>query len=505
VVAFPAATRSGGLIIAEVDFSAASNFISLSDSQGNLYQQVGTEQQSTSFGIKSRLYYAANIRGGADTVTVVVSGTPAYHEVYLHEYAGLDLTAPLDAFSVRVSTGTTFSSGTVTTTANHDLLYGIEIDSQGATAASGWTTRSTMNSNVAADQDAPSPGTYAFTGRSGGAFIAWIAAFKLPTGTATVSSAGSAVALSDRTDTAFFKSAGATSGDFDGDSKADPAVYRPTTGEWLMRLSSCDCRVDDADPTRGHASDVPLAADFDGDGKADRVVYRPDDGTWYVRFSSTNYTTSQSYHWGSSGDIPLVADFDGDGKADFVVYRPSDGTWHVRLSSSQFGDGPPTSYRWGLAGDVPIAADFDGDGKTDLAIYRPSSGTWHIRFSSSNYANSTSYQWGAPGDRPLIADFDGDGKADLVVYRPSNGAWYVRFSSSDFSDATTTAYRWGLPGDIPLPNDFDGDGKTDLSVYRPSTGEWFIAWSSSRFDPAAWSSYQIGAPGDVPIFVTSMP
>src|SRR5262245_61225060 len=81
VVAFPSATRSGDLIIAEVDFSAASNFISLSDSQGNLFQQVGTEQQSTSFGIKSRLYYAANIRGGSDTVTAVVSGTPAYHEV----------------------------------------------------------------------------------------------------------------------------------------------------------------------------------------------------------------------------------------------------------------------------------------------------------------------------------------------------------------------------------------------------------------------------------------
>jgi len=175
---FPLATNEGNLIVVEVDWSNGSDFVSISDSQGNAFTQVGTEQENADVGVKSRLYYAANISGGVDTVTTVVTGSPAYHEVYLHEYSGLDSRSPLDAFSVEVAKGTMFNSGSITTTASHDLLYGIEIDSHRGSADADWTTRSILDSNVAADRDAPSPGTYAFTGQSLGASIAWIVAFK---------------------------------------------------------------------------------------------------------------------------------------------------------------------------------------------------------------------------------------------------------------------------------------------------------------------------------------
>jgi chitodextrinase len=177
-LAFSSPTAGGNLIVVEVDWSNGSNFVSISDSQGNAFTQVGSEQDHAGVGVKSRLYYAANIGGGVDTVTTVVTGSPAYHEIYLHEYSGLDPISPLDSFSVNVGNGTTFTSGSITTTATHELLYGIEIDSHRATAAADWTTRSTLDSNVAADRDAPGPGTYAYTGQSTGAFIAWIVAFK---------------------------------------------------------------------------------------------------------------------------------------------------------------------------------------------------------------------------------------------------------------------------------------------------------------------------------------
>src|SRR5262249_52971800 len=135
-------TTAGNLIVVQVDWSDSATFTSISDNQGNVYTLVGSEQRSSAIGVRSRLYYAANIRGGATTITTVVNGSPAYHELYIHEYSGLDPVAPLDAFTARVANGTTFTSGSIVTTAANDLLYGLEIDSSAAQASAGWTTRS---------------------------------------------------------------------------------------------------------------------------------------------------------------------------------------------------------------------------------------------------------------------------------------------------------------------------------------------------------------------------
>jgi len=202
-LAFPAPTQAGNLIVVEVDWKgeAPGHLSTISDNQGNVYRQIGTEQKSSGFRTQSRLYYAANIRGGPTTITTVVMGRSTYHQLHIHEYAGLDPVAPLDGFAVQVANGTTFSSGSITTTAPHDLLYGVEIDASAGTVPAGWTTRSKLNAAVAADRDAPTPGTYSFTGSSGGAFIAWIVAFKqagaaIPSNTPTVPSGLSAVATS---------------------------------------------------------------------------------------------------------------------------------------------------------------------------------------------------------------------------------------------------------------------------------------------------------------------
>lgn len=93
---------------------------------------------------------------------------------------------------------------------------------------------------------------------------------------------------------------------------------------------------------------VAVNSDFDGDGKADIAVWRPGDGVWWVIHSADGSQHTQQ--WGTAGDIPVPADYDGDGKADFAVWRPSDGTWHVIHSS----DGSQHSQQWGTAGDVPV-------------------------------------------------------------------------------------------------------------------------------------------------------
>jgi uncharacterized delta-60 repeat protein len=293
-------------------------------------------------------------------------------------------------------------------------------------------------------------------------------------------------------------------GDFDGASRGDLGVYRPTSGEWFVLQSHSGYGYSNyLDLQWGLESDLPISGDFDGDGKGDLVVYRPSTGEWFLRYSSNaySYQTWTSYQWGVPDDVPISADFDGDGKGDLVVYRPSTGEWFLRYSSNDYSYATWTRYEWGVPGDTPVAVDFDGDGQADLAVYRPSTGEWLIRFSSDqySYASWASFQWGVEGDMPVAADFDGDGKTDLVVYRPSNGTWYVRYSSNGYSYATWTSYQWGLPDDTPISMDFDGDGRTDLVVYRPSTGEWFIRYSSSQHSYVNWTSYQWGIHGDIPL------
>jgi hypothetical protein len=240
--------------------------------------------------------------------------------------------------------------------------------------------------------------------------------------------------------------------DYDGDRRVDVAVWRPGSGQWYILGSRHNY-----DPAAATVSawgagwapfqDIPVPADYDGDGRADLAVWRPATGQWFIRRSGTG--TSWVIGWGSGShrDVPVPADYDGDGRADPAVWRPGTGTWYVVRSSTSYTSS--MQVQWGIGGDRPVPRDYDGNGTTDIAVWRPSNGTWYI-----TTGRVLTVPWGVPGDEPVPADYDGDGRTDLAVWRPHTGVWYVLPATSLFTHSHAFAVQWGagLPpySDQPL-------------------------------------------------------
>jgi hypothetical protein len=149
-LSFPSNTVAGDVILVGFDFDKNASLSSLSDAQGNTFTEVGTPLMSPG-GAQSRVYYARNIRGGADTVTVKLTANSAYIEVYLSEYLGMNKTSPVDAQAGAVGSAGNVSSGLATTTVG-DVIYGFSVGDGASTVGSSFTARSTMNGNLVEDK-----------------------------------------------------------------------------------------------------------------------------------------------------------------------------------------------------------------------------------------------------------------------------------------------------------------------------------------------------------------
>ena len=252
--------------------------------------------------------------------------------------------------------------------------------------------------------------------------------------------------------------------DYDGDGKADLAVYGTKNGNWYIKQSSDDASV----TINWGVADVgtPAPGDYDGDGKADLAIYHGPSGMWFIRKSSTGQM--QVLVSGGINGVPIPFDHDSDGITDPAVFTEGNGQWYFVDSSTALN----SSENWGANDGAPVCADYDGDGATDYALYRYASGYWYIQNSRDNSFDVI--QWGNSASQPVPSDYDGDGKADLAVYSPS-GNWSIYYMGT----AIQEVINWGAPVTQPAPADFDGDKITDLAVFWPQGNKWFIRQSST--------------------------
>lgn len=274
--------------------------------------------------------------------------------------------------------------------------------------------------------------------------------------------------------------------DRDGDGRTDLSILRfpniAPPGQalitWYGLNSSAGAQVQG--PFGDANTDFPMPGDYDGDGKADIAVFRANaTGQQSVFFIfRTSDSTYQAVAFGLGGDQPVARDYDGDGKTDPAVFRTgavagAQANWWIRLSTTNSDRVVPfgTTGNGTTSFDTPVPGDYDGDGKFDVAVYRfglsPANNFIILRSSDGGVLFQPFGNFNT--DYIVPADYDGDGKFDLAAARTgatgtSPMVWWILRSST----GTTLTQPFGISSDRPVQGDYDGDGRTDIAIYRPA-------------------------------------
>src|SRR5436190_1180115 len=113
------------------------------------------------------------------------------------------------------------------------------------------------------------------------------------------------------------------------------------------------------------ASASSVWVDFNGDSRTDVAVFRPSNGTWYIQ---------------STGRIPAAqrGEHVFAVKPNLLKHALEFERNLLNKVPGGFSKRPKTVV-FGAAGDIPVPGDYNGDGHTDVAVFRPSTGTWYIQ------------------------------------------------------------------------------------------------------------------------------
>ncbi|HLK32501.1 MAG TPA: IPT/TIG domain-containing protein, partial [Terriglobales bacterium] len=123
-VSYPLQQTAGDLNVVVVGWNDTTSAVqSVKDSAGNVYSLAAGPSKGN--GITQAIYYAKNIAASiSNAVTVTFNQAASYPDVRILEYQGLNTANPLDVTSSATGTGTAANSGSATTTAANELIFG---------------------------------------------------------------------------------------------------------------------------------------------------------------------------------------------------------------------------------------------------------------------------------------------------------------------------------------------------------------------------------------------
>lgn len=179
-----ASTTTGNLIWVWANAQNSGATITVTDTAGNTYTQIGTPVQSNpggggvNYGYQ---FYAKNITGNASNVVTMHGTFAGYTVIAMYEISGLDIVSPLVDNKTAAGTGNPAATASLTLSGSSIILAGTEQDGQSIVAGSGYTlTRITdgLGSYTADEYQITSTSQTASVTSGGGGWQMVAAAFK---------------------------------------------------------------------------------------------------------------------------------------------------------------------------------------------------------------------------------------------------------------------------------------------------------------------------------------
>lgn len=135
-LAFTRTNTAGNFIVVAIRTGHSSRNLSVTDSAGNNYRQA-VQLDNTFDGMAVALYYAENIAGGSNTVTVSKPQPDGGLRFAIFEYSGVALTGSLDQTSEGQGSSATPDSGAITPASDGELVIGAVATANGETFTGG--------------------------------------------------------------------------------------------------------------------------------------------------------------------------------------------------------------------------------------------------------------------------------------------------------------------------------------------------------------------------------
>jgi subtilisin-like proprotein convertase family protein len=298
--------------------------------------------------------------------------------------------------------------------------------------------------------------------------------------------------------------------DYNGDSFADPALFRRVTtgnvGQWLVQTATFYTSASSPPPpwfgtngtpfAFGSSTGVPFQADLDGDGITDLAYYDRSTATWYMAESKT-YASQGAFSFSlgtPNSSLPVIGHFDANAPAEaavFTVNSSGQGIWTIASATAGI-----RNITFGQANDIPVPGAYDGFAYDELAVYRPSTGQFLVLNPVSGQTETLDLGVGnspdlsslvpIPGQYDNLAYYNASplkgkntpifGHTEAAVFDPKTGVFTI-LGPPDAGHPNGVVYTVSgfQPNDIPASADYAGSGSDQPVVYRPSAGKFLTA------------------------------